>query len=126
MRKFYIALIASLYPLLLGIDAGAQTADTSVQVEATITDVRAHEEPRGFFIDPPTPVAFVQIAAATLETPGTRIFNADKSQRISLEKLQVGSRVWVTGVVSGTSLASRRESAPTHPRSSSAALVAGR
>ena len=103
MNRFLPFVIACLYPFLFGIDLYAQD-NTSVQIEATITDVRPHEEPRGFFIDPPDPVAFVQIAPTTLESPGTRIFNTDRSQRISLDDLRVGTRVSVTGTVSGSSL----------------------
>lgn len=103
MKRILPLFIVCLYPFLFGIDLYAQD-DTSVQVEATITDVRPHEEPRGFFIDPPNPVGFVQIAPTTLESPGTRIFNTDRSQRISLDDLRVGTRVSVTGSVSGSSL----------------------
>jgi hypothetical protein len=97
MKRFIPFFIVCLYPILFGIDIHAQSSDTTVQVEVTITDVRPHEEPRGFFIDPPDPVAFVQITSATLETPGTRIFNTDRSQRIALNDLQVGSRVSISG-----------------------------
>ena len=104
MKRFIPFFIACLYPILFGIDIYAQSSSTTVKVEATITDVRPHEEPRGFFIDPPDPVAFVQMAPTTLENPGTRIFNIDRSQRIALDDLKVGTRVSVTGTVDGSSL----------------------
>lgn len=107
MKRFIPFFIVCLYPILFGIDIYAQSNDTTaqtVQIEVTITDVRPHEEPRGFFIDPPDPAAFVQITSATLETPGTRIFNTDRSQRISLDDLKVGTRVSVSGTVSGSTL----------------------
>ncbi len=76
-------------------------AQTS-SIETTIARVQAHEEPRGFFIDPPNPVPFVQIMPTTLDNPGTRIF--ENNQRIGLDALKAGSRVAVTGTISGTRL----------------------
>jgi len=78
-------------------------AQETTSFEATITDVRPHDQVRGFFIEPADPVAFVEIAATTLENPGTRIFDTDRSQRLSINELESGTRVLITGAFDGPS-----------------------
>lgn len=104
MKRFIPFYLICLFHIILGTTIYAQSDDATVQLEVIISDVRPHEEPRGFFIQESDTIRFVQIISTTLETPGTRIFNTERDQRLSLENLQVGTRVSVTGTVSGTTL----------------------